>query len=199
VSGVSGIGGTSDVWQVGRDMFRGFLTASCVAAALAGSAVADDAKPVTLTVTSAAFAEGQPIPAKYTCDGRDVSPALQWHGAPAGAKSFALICEDPDAPGGTWVHWVIFNIGAGTTSLPENVRKEQTVKAGGQQGLNDFGKTGYNGPCPPAGGAHRYFFRVYALDANLTLAAQVKKADLTKEMEGHIVAEGSLMGTYERR
>lgn len=178
---------------------RMFLAINCVVMGLTAGVFGQDGKPAALRVTSQAFAEGEKIPSKYTCDGKDVSPPLHWDGVPAGAKSIALICEDPDAPGGTWIHWVLYDLPATTSALREGVKKSAMLADKSMQGLNDFEKTGYNGPCPPAGGAHRYFFRVYALDAGVLLPSRAKKADLVKAMEGHIVAEGSLMGTYQRQ
>ncbi|RMD91107.1 MAG: YbhB/YbcL family Raf kinase inhibitor-like protein [Calditrichaeota bacterium] len=158
-------------------------------------------KPTTevqkIKITSPAFSEGGMIPSKYTCDGQDISPPLNWEKSPAGVKSFALICDDPDAPMGTWVHWVIFNIPADTTSLPENVPTIKVLKNGAKQGRNDFRKIGYGGPCPP-GGTHRYFFKLYALDTMLDLKSGISKDELLKAMEGHIVARGELMGKYRR-
>lgn len=151
-----------------------------------------------MKLTSTAFAEGKPIPRKHTCEGEDVSPPLSWSDAPAGAKSFALICDDPDAPVGTWVHWVAWNIPASVTALDENTPKQDAIPGGGQQGRNDFKRTGYGGPCPPPGKPHRYFFKLYALDAELDLAAGATKADLERAMQGHILAEAHLMGTYQR-
>jgi len=145
-------------------------------------------------VTSTAFKEGDVIPRKYTCDDRDVSPQLAWASVPSGAKSVAIICDDPDAPGGTWVHWVVFNIPATAKELAEGVR---ALPAGTNQGTNDFRKLGYGGPCPP-GGTHRYFFKVYALDTVLNLKEGATKAELLKSMEGHILDQGQLMGRYKR-
>ena len=146
-----------------------------------------------MQVSSSAVTEGTPIPKKYTADGADVSPPLQWQGTPPTAKSFALICDDPDAPRGTWVHWVLFNLPAEKTELPEGV--PTTV---GVQGKNDFGNLGYGGPSPPKGKPHRYFFKIYALDAVLDLKSGISKAQLEKAMAGHTLAQGQLMGTYGR-
>ncbi len=150
-----------------------------------------------MDLKSAAFNGGGMMPAKYTCDGMDVSPPLTWDNAPVGTKSFALICDDPDAPVGTWVHWVCYDIPAGTKSLPENVAKTETLTTGGRQGVNDFRKAGYGGPCPP-GGVHRYFFKLYALDTLLNLTSGTTKQELLKAMEGHILGEAQLMGKYKR-
>lgn len=152
---------------------------------------------MSIQITSAAFTEGNPIPKKYTCDGEDASPPLTWSGVPAGAKSLALIADDPDAPVGTWVHWVIFNLPPTLTGLQEGTTKTPTVE-GGVQGNNDFRKTGYGGPCPPRGKPHRYFFKLYALDTSLSLEPGATKAEVEKAMRGHILAQGQLMGTYSR-
>ena len=148
-------------------------------------------------VTSPAFENGGMIPRKYTCDGPDVSPPIAWSGVPEEAKSLALICDDPDAPVGTWAHWVIYDLPADLTGIPGAVPPDRTVLGGAKQGLNDFRKIGYGGPCPP-GGTHRYFFKVYALDAATNLGPGARKGDLLKAMEGHILAQGELMGKYSR-
>lgn len=153
---------------------------------------------MAITVTSAAFTEGGMIPKKFTCDDQDVSPQLSWSGVPAGAKSIALICDDPDAPVGTWVHWVVYNIPPSEKGLPENVTAGKGLPAGARQGTNDFRKKDYGGPCPP-GGTHRYFFKVYALDTQITLGEGAKKSDLLKAMEGRILGQGQLMGKYKRQ
>ena len=154
---------------------------------------------MTVQLTSSAFSDGTNIPAKYTCDGDDVSPPLHWSNVPGGTMSYALIAEDPDAPGGTWVHWVIYGIPANSSDLPEAVPKSQTVADGAKQGTNDFRRIGYGGPCPPAGSAHRYFFRLYALDSDPPLKPGATKQDLLNAMKGHILAHGQLMGKYQRR
>ena len=165
------------------------------------------------TLSSPSFQNNQPMPSKHSCEGEDASPALKWDGAPSVTKSFALICDDPDAPGGTWVHWVIYNIGPSRTGFDENVAKtdyspeyniEVTTRTaskveGSTQGINDFGKVGYGGPCPPRGhGTHHYHFRLYALDAELNLAPRVKRQQLDVAMKGHILAQAELVGTYQR-
>jgi Raf kinase inhibitor-like YbhB/YbcL family protein len=150
---------------------------------------------MNIKITSSAFKDGEFIPKKYTCDGANVSPPLEWTGIPAAAKSIALICDDPDAPAGTWVHWVIFNIHASVKGLKENIPAVKVLEDKSVQGTNDFRKTGYGGPCPP-GGVHRYFFRIYALGDYLNLAAGATKAELLKAMKGHILAEGSFFGKY---
>jgi len=150
-----------------------------------------------ITFRSTAFKEGEFIPKKYTCDGENVSPPLEWNGIPAATKSIALICDDPDAPMGTWVHWVVFNIPASANKLNEKISSHKVLEDGTAQGNNDFRKIGYGGPCPP-GGIHRYFFKIYALDKRVELAPGAIKKELIKEMEGHILAEGKLMGKYGR-
>ena len=154
---------------------------------------------MTIQLTSSAFAEGAPIPEKYTCDGEDISPLLKWSNAPKGTKSLALICDDPDAPIGTWVHWVLYDIPPAVTELPEGVPTTEALPSGAKQGINDFKRLGYGGPCPPRGSAHRYFFTLYALDTELQLEPGATKKDLVRAMEGHILAEGRLMGTYKRK
>lgn len=151
-----------------------------------------------MKVTSSAFQEGEIIPKQYTGDGKDISPPLAWEGAPAAAQSFALICDDPDAPRGDWVHWVLFNLPADTTDLPEAVPAEKTVLVTARQGTNDFRNIGYSGPSPPRGPAHRYYFKGYALDLVLNLKAGATKQELLDAMTGHIIAEGKLMGRYGR-
>jgi len=150
-----------------------------------------------IKVSSPIFEEGGMIPEKYTCDGMDVSPPLTWASVPEEAKSIALICDDPDAPLGTWVHWVLFNLPADINELPEGILPERELESRARQGMNDFHKIGYGGPCPP-GGTHRYYFKLYALDVELDLEAGATKSDLIEAMEGHIVAEGQLMGRYSR-
>ena len=150
-----------------------------------------------MEIRSSAFGSGERIPVKYTCDGADFSPSLEWTAGPAGTKSFALICDDPDAPMGTWVHWVIYDIPAAATMLAEGITREKDLPGGGTQGINDFRRTGYGGPCPP-GGTHRYFFKLYALDAALGLKPGITKDQLLQAMRGHVLAEAQLMGTYKR-
>lgn len=151
-----------------------------------------------MVLSSPVFKEGDMIPREHTCEGKDVSPALQWKGVPEKTQAFALICDDPDAPAGTWVHWVIWNIPAEASGLPEAVDKKEELKDGTRQGKNDFGRIGYGGPCPPRGPAHRYFFKLYALDKKLDLRPGARKPELLKAMEGHILAEAVLMGKYKR-
>jgi Raf kinase inhibitor-like YbhB/YbcL family protein len=150
-----------------------------------------------LNVTSTAFNDGGFIPKKYTCDSSNISPPLKWSGVPEKTKSIALICDDPDAPMGTWVHWVVYDIPPELDSFPENVPPDKIMETGASQGTNDFRKIGYGGPCPP-GGTHRYFFKVYALDNLLELSPGLTKGELLIAMEGHILAEGKLIGRYSR-
>ncbi len=154
---------------------------------------------MTLTLTSSAFTDGEAIPRHYTCDGDDVSPPLDWEGVPDGTQSFALIVDDPDAPDPaapkmTWVHWVLYNIPPSTAELPAGVKQ---LPSGTKEGLNDWKRTGYGGPCPPVG-RHRYFHKLYALDVQLPDLNKPTKADLEKAMAGHTLAETLLIGTYER-
>ncbi|MEK7311397.1 MAG: YbhB/YbcL family Raf kinase inhibitor-like protein [Chloroflexota bacterium] len=152
---------------------------------------------MSFELRSAAFTAGAAIPRTYTCDGQDISPPLQWNDPPANTKSFALICDDPDAPSGTWVHWVIYNLPAGARSLSESMPHDAALPDQSRQGKNSWGRLGYGGPCPPRG-THRYFFKLYALDKALDLTVGASKEQLLKAMHGHIVAQAELMGTYSR-
>ena len=152
----------------------------------------------TMQITSPAFNAGGMIPFQHTCDGPDVSPPLFWMDPPAGTQSFALIADDPDAPAGTWVHWVVWNIPASASGLEENLAKIASLPNGVQQGMTDFRRIGYGGPCPPSG-IHRYFFKLYALDIMLDLPSSTTKRDLERAMEGHILAQTELTGRYHRR
>jgi Raf kinase inhibitor-like YbhB/YbcL family protein len=147
---------------------------------------------------SPAFKEGRMIPRKYTCQGEDISPPLKWLDVPEGTKSFALTCDDPDAPLIKFVHWVIYGIPLGKNELPEGIPKEEVLETGEKQGKDSAGKIGYRGPCPPGGRPHRYYFRLYALDTELDIKPGVKKKKLLKAMEGHILAKAELMGKYAR-
>jgi Raf kinase inhibitor-like YbhB/YbcL family protein len=153
---------------------------------------------MTIQLTSPAFSEGGTIPKIYTCDADNVSPALSWSGIPKETKSIALIVDDPDAPAGTFVHWVIYDIPPTRLDLPQGIDKTGIVTDIGTQGNNDFRKLGYGGPCPPKGPAHRYFFKLYALDIKLNLKSGATKPDLEKAMRGHILAHGQLIGKYSR-
>ncbi len=147
---------------------------------------------------STAFSAGGDIPQKFSCDGEDVSPALTWSDPPAGTESMALIADDPDAPMGTWVHWVAYDLPAEARRLPERVARRNEIQGGGRQGVNDFPTIGYRGPCPPAGKPHRYFFKLYALDRKLNLKAGASKQDVEKAMQGHILGKAELVGRYQR-
>jgi Raf kinase inhibitor-like YbhB/YbcL family protein len=172
------------------------LTASSACSGEQPKAV-DDAAEALLLESEAFEAEGT-IPQPYTCDGSDLSLPLSWSEPPAGTQSLALIFDDVDAPAGTWVHWVIFDIPAETRSLPEGVPTDPVVAGLGVHGSNSWGRLGYGGPCPPKGGPHRYTFRLYALDTVLDLDSGASRAELDKAMEGHILATGQLMGRYSR-
>jgi len=152
-----------------------------------------------MQLTSTAFNEGGVIPSRFTCDGEDLSPQLAWSGAPAGMQALALICDDPDALAGTWVHWVLFNLPNTVTSLPEGVPPNPAVEGGASHGANSWGRIGYRGPCPP-GGTHRYFFKLYALDSQLAgLDNRSTAKDVEAAMQGHVLAQAQLMGRYQRK
>ncbi len=155
----------------------------------------------TLVLSSPAFADNSPIPAKYTADGADVSPPLEWHGAPAGTKSFALIVEDRDSPSGAFTHWLIADVPDLVSSLPEGVEKKDVVSvpASAVQGLNSFKRAGYGGPKPPPGKVHHYYFYFYALDGRLDMPPGFSKGQLRAALAGHMLAEATLVGTYERK
>lgn len=147
-----------------------------------------------MELSSEAFEYDQEIPKKYTCQGLDVSPPLTFRDVPAGTVSLALVCEDPDAPLGTFTHWVLYNLPSGYTGLPENVQKTEETLGGAFQGRNGFGRVGYNGPCPPNGPFHRYFFRLYAVDSKIDLQPRLSKTTVLRRLEGHVVAQAELMG-----
>ena len=176
------------------------LTAILAALAIVASCAqrATENIPLTLDLVSTDFPSGGSIPKPFTCEGSDMSPALQWKAPPSGTQSFALIADDPDAPVGTWVHWVIFDMPGSLRSLPQNFPKDPQAADGSRQGSNDFDKIGYGGPCPPAGKPHRYFFKLYALDTKLNLKAGTNKKAVETAMQGHILARGEYMGRYSR-
>lgn len=153
---------------------------------------------VGLQITSAAFQNGGMIPADYTCDEADISPPLEWSAPPAGTKSLALICDDPDAPAGTWVHWVMYNIPPTSRGVTKGVPPDRKLPDGTLQGITDFQRIGYGGPCPP-GGTHRYYFKLYALDSTLALPPGATKDHVEQSMKGHILQQSQLMGTYRRK
>ena len=187
-------------WVNGLCSFSGAGAAVLIAALLPGVLTQDTGvlSMNTFPMSSPAFASGQPIPARYTCSGENLSPALQWSGLPDGTKSLALIVDDPDAPVGVFVHWVVYNMDPTLTGLPEGVQQGALVKGIGTQGKNDYHDNGYDGPCPPAGKAHRYYFKLYALDLQPTLANDLNKAALMKAIQGHVLAEAQWMGTFQR-
>ncbi len=175
------------------------LVVACTSSAVAESNRPMDPQAMKIQLTSSAFQDGKPIPSKYTCDGEDVSPPLTWTNVPPETKGLALISDDPDAPVGTWVHWVLYDLPPTTAGLSEAVPKSPELANGAKQGMNDFRRIGYGGPCPPPGKPHRYYFKLYALDTVLGLKPGATKAEVEKAMKGHILAQGQLMGTYQRR
>jgi Raf kinase inhibitor-like YbhB/YbcL family protein len=154
-------------------------------------------EPESLQLSSPAFSSQGMIPALHTCDGADISPPLRWEGVPEDTRSFALIMEDPDAPTGTWVHWVIYNIPPDTRELSQKIVVQETLPDGFRQAMTDFRRLGYGGPCPPSG-THRYFFRLFALDDFLDLEPDAEKGELLEAMKGHVIARGELIGLYMR-
>lgn len=153
---------------------------------------------MSFAMKSTAFSNGGEIPRRYTCSGENVSPAMSWSEMPAKAQALVLIADDPDAPAGTWTHWILWNLPARATSLPEAVPSRESLDNGARQGRNDFGRIGYGGPCPPPGKPHRYFFRLYALDAALDLKAGASRSELESAMKAHVVAQTEWMGQFKR-
>ncbi|MHB0939146.1 MAG: YbhB/YbcL family Raf kinase inhibitor-like protein [Armatimonadota bacterium] len=153
----------------------------------------------TLSVTSTAFKGGEMIPQRYACDGENVSPSLSWDNVPEKTESLAIICDDPDAPSGMFSHWVLYNLPRGTTQILESMPKDEELQDGARQGMNDFKQIGYGGPCPPHGETHRFIYHVYALDTMLAPVKGITRAQLLMMMDGHILAQGELMGTYQRK
>jgi Raf kinase inhibitor-like YbhB/YbcL family protein len=151
-----------------------------------------------ISVSSAAFSEGGTVPKEYTCEGQDKSPPLSWSGVPAGAKTLALIVDDPDAPSGPFTHWIVYNLPGKISALPENLPKTRSVANGGIQAMNDFGRVGYNGPCPPGGSPHHYHFRLYALTTELHLANDAGARELSEAMRGHVLSSGETVGLFAR-
>ena len=156
------------------------------------------AQITSMRLTSPAISPGAPIPADYTCTGADESPALAWSNAPQSTKSFALVVDDPDAPGGTFIHWVAYNIPAWVTSIPASVPQSAEIAGGGKNGINGFGHIGYNGPCPPPGKTHHYHFRLFAMDSQLTPGDNADADAIESAMKGHVVATAELAGKFER-
>jgi Raf kinase inhibitor-like YbhB/YbcL family protein len=175
-----------------------FFVLACILLATPVVQGAETKTAGSMELKSTAFQNGADIPRKYTCDAGDVSPLLRWEKAPAGTKTFVLIADDPDAPAGTWVHWVIYDLPAQTKELTEGTAKTETLANGAKQGVNDFHRIGYSGPCPPPGLPHRYFFKLYALDAPTNLNPRATKQHLLEAMKGHVLAETELVGRYKR-
>jgi Raf kinase inhibitor-like YbhB/YbcL family protein len=175
-----------------------YTTAACVFVTTA-SVMKPPEPHRKMVLRSNAFKDGDPIPALYTCDDKNISPPLAWTGAPSGTVSLALIVDDPDAPTGVWTHWVVFNISTDASGLAEDAAKSDPAMKTVKQGLNDFKNPGYGGPCPPAGKQHRYYFKLYALDTALNLPARASKNDVEAAMAKHILAAGTFMGTYQRK
>jgi hypothetical protein len=173
-----------------------FILFSCVIGIHVG-VIGKESYAMKLDIKSAAFGEGELIPRKYTCDGSDVSPPLSWSQPPEGTKSMVLICDDPDAPMGTWVHWVLYGLPPDTLEIFENMADDKELSGGAKHGVNDFRKNGYGGPCPP-GGTHRYFFKLYAVDTDVDLDPGATKDEVLSAIKGHVLAEGQLMGKYSR-
>jgi hypothetical protein len=194
----SSLGGCRD--QTHLREFRGLanLALTVVLALLAaGVSVAKD-PPGKLELKTTAFRPGSSIPSQFTCSGANISPSLSWNQPPPRTRSFVLIVDDPDAPAGTWVHWVVYNLPASARQLPEHVPSGEAVAGGGKQGTNDFPMNGYGGPCPPPGKPHRYFIRLYALDSMLGLRPPAHRRDVDLAMNGHVLAQAELMGTFGR-
>ncbi len=179
---------------------RGMATLTLIVALIILAASVGVAKDPAgkLDLKTTAFRPGGTVPAQYTCSGANISPALSWSQPPPGTRSFVLIMDDPDAPGGNWVHWVVYDLPGSARQLPEQVPAGVAIAGGGKQGVNDFPANGYGGPCPPPGQPHRYFFRLYALDTILDLHAPVRRKDVDAAMKGHVVAQAELMGTFGR-
>lgn len=174
-----------------------WIAVQCASAPIHRVRAASDAAK-TMTISSPSFSNGGNIAKKFTCDGADVSPEVSWTDPPAGTKSFALLADDPDAPVGNWNHWTMWNVPADKRGLAENVGKDARLPDGSEQGHNDFPKTGYNGPCPPPGKPHRYYFKLFALDTKLDLKPGSRKKDLEAAMKGHVLAQAEWMGRYGR-
>ncbi|HXH50444.1 MAG TPA: YbhB/YbcL family Raf kinase inhibitor-like protein [Terriglobia bacterium] len=173
------------------------IPAACGNSALK-SAQSPDPSQSGFRIESSAFKEGAFIPARFSCQGENVSPSLKWTDPPAGTRSLALIVDDPDAPGGTWTHWVVFNLPAQTRAMDENAPKGDELPKGGLQGLTSFGSVGYGGPCPPPGKAHRYFFKLYAADTSLSLKPGTAREEVVAALKGHTLGEAQLMGRFKR-
>jgi Raf kinase inhibitor-like YbhB/YbcL family protein len=178
------------VWRMSATGSNPILSVSALAP--------QEGKAMSLSISSPSFSSGGDIPKKFTCDGADISPQLAWTEPPQGTKSFALLVDDPDAPVGNWNHWTLWNLPASASGLAEGISKEASLPDGSQQGKNDFRKTGYNGPCPPPGKPHRYYFKLFALDTKLDLKSGSSKRELESTMKGHVLAQAEWMGRYGR-
>lgn len=192
-------------WVLSGLLASALVTAACVDEATAPAPTPSVAETPTqeegvmaFSIRSDAFDADQPIPSRFTCDGEDVSPALSWSDVPDGTQSFALIVDDPDAPRGVFTHWVLYNLSAGAQGLPEGVAKTERPDTGGFQGDNGFGNIGYGGPCPPPGSPHHYRFFLYALDGLIDLGPGASKQDVLDAIQGHVLGEAQLVGTYQR-
>lgn len=188
-----------------RRIIKAAVCIVAIPAFLAGTGCAPKSEPVAeepkgqgIAITSPAFRAGQPIPARHTGDGDDLSPPLQWSGIPQEARSLVIICDDPDAPRGTFVHWLLYDLPASEKGLPEGVPRDEKLPSGASQGTNDFGRYGYIGPSPPSGPVHHYHFRLYALSAPTGLKPGASRGDLDAAMKGRVIATGELVGTYKR-
>ena len=187
---------------LGASLAAGLLLAACGGggdAPPAADSAAEQEGVMTFSISSDAFGPDEAIPTRFTCDGQDTSPALAWGKVPDGTQSLALIVDDPDAPRGVFTHWVLYDLAAEAQGLPEGVAKAERPDSGGIQGSNDFGNIGYGGPCPPPGSPHRYRFVLYALDGVLGLEPGASKQQVLSAMEGRILGEARLVGTYERQ
>lgn len=190
--------GTSAIKQVFLLLSVSLVFSSTVTACAREEPASQNEVKATLSFSSTAFKEGGEIPVKYTCDGQDISPPFVWFESPQNTQSFALIVDDPDAPSGSFTHWVLYNLPASVHQLEEGITNQEQLKNGAIQGMNDFGRIGYGGPCPPSGPAHEYRFTIYALDKSLTMKPGASKNQLLDAIKGHILAQGRLIGRYQR-
>jgi Raf kinase inhibitor-like YbhB/YbcL family protein len=185
-------------WSIGGLLLTSVLLTGCEGKEPTPALASDKQNILSFEMTSAAFDQGGTIPQQHTCDGPDLSPPLRWAALPEGTQSLALIADDPDAPGKTWVHWVLYDLPPDRRELAAGLPRQETLAEGGTQGKNDFGKIGYGGPCPPPGKPHRYFFKLYALDVKLDLSPGETKSQVLERISGHVLAEAELMGRYGR-
>jgi Raf kinase inhibitor-like YbhB/YbcL family protein len=186
------------VWSISGLLLTAALLTGCGGEEPTPALAADEQDILSFEMTSAAFEPGGTIPQQHTCDGPDLSPPLRWAAPPEGTQSLVLIADDPDAPGKTWVHWVLYDLPPDRQELAEGLPQQETLIEGGVQGKNDFDKIGYGGPCPPKGKPHRYFFKLYALDIKLNLSPGATKSQVLERMSGHVLAEAELIGSYGR-